>query len=334
MGGSALDQREVSFVVASTADRLRIQCGLDRADLGGGQLQSGGSRVVFYVLERSGAWNRHDEVALSQEPRQRELGGSAPLSPGHLAEQFEDTQIPSERLRLEPRERLAEIRRGQLISGRQLAREETSSERAVRDEADSELPADPKDTAFGLPAPEGVLALNGRDRMNSMGGAEGAGVRFGESVALDMVAVPIGPAQRLVLVASPAYVSKTGPIRHPEDLKQRACIGRRFPSGLHYAWEFEKDGEKIAVRVVGPLVLDDDDMMVKAAAGGIGYAYVHESTAKSLLDSGQLARSLDDWCPFIPSFHLYYPSRRHVSTVLRAFIDWCNAYYAGSGATR
>jgi len=161
-----------------------------------------------------------------------------------------------------------------------------------------------------------------------------AGVRFGESVALDMVAVPIGPAQRLVLVASPAYVSKTGPIRHPEDLKQRACIGRRFPSGLHYAWEFEKDGEKIAVRVVGPLVLDDDDMMVKAAAGGIGYAYVHESTAKSLLDSGQLVRSLDDWCPFIPSFHLYYPSRRHVSTVLRAFIDWCNAYYAGSGATR
>ncbi len=172
-GGSALDQREVSFVVASTADRLQIQCGLDRADLGGGQLQSGGSRVVFYVLERSGARYRHDEVALSQEPRQRELCGSAPLSPGHLAEQFEDTQIPSERLRLEPRERLAEIRRGQLISGRQLAREETSSERAVRDEADSELPADPKDTALGLPAPEGVLALNGRDRMNSMGGAEG-----------------------------------------------------------------------------------------------------------------------------------------------------------------
>jgi DNA-binding transcriptional LysR family regulator len=154
-----------------------------------------------------------------------------------------------------------------------------------------------------------------------------AGVRFGERVALDMISVPLGPPQHFAVVASQAYIRKNGIPLTPDDLKQHACIGRRFPSGVVYAWEFSRDSSSVAVRVDGPLTLDDDDMMVRVALAGGGIAFVHESFAAHHLVSGDLVRVLDDWCAPMPGFYLYYPSRRHISAVLRAFIDWCLHYY-------
>lgn len=150
-----------------------------------------------------------------------------------------------------------------------------------------------------------------------------AGVRFGESLALDMVAVPIGPALRFAVVASPAYLAAHGRPANPADLRGLPCIGRRFPSGVVYAWEFERDGESLSVGVDGPLVLDDDEMMVAAARDGIGIAFVHEFYALEQIRQGKLVRLLEEWCPAMPGFHLYYPSRKHMSAALRSLVDWC-----------
>ena len=150
-----------------------------------------------------------------------------------------------------------------------------------------------------------------------------AGVRFGESLAQDMVAVPIGPALRFAVVAAPDYLAVHGRPASPEQLRGLPCIGRRFPSGVVYAWEFERDGRSLSVGVDGPLVLDDDEMMVAAARDGVGIAFVHESYATGLIGEGALVRLLDDWCPPMPGFYLYYPSRKHMSAALRGLIDWC-----------
>ena len=150
-----------------------------------------------------------------------------------------------------------------------------------------------------------------------------AGVRFGESLALDMVAVPIGPALRFAVVASPAYLAVHGRPASPADLRGLPCIGRRFPSGVVYAWEFERDGQPLSVGVGGPLVLDDDEMMVAAARDGVGIAFVHESYATGPIRQGALVRLLEEWCPAMPGFYLYYPSRKHMSAALRGLVDWC-----------
>ena len=150
-----------------------------------------------------------------------------------------------------------------------------------------------------------------------------AGVRFGESLALDMVAVPIGPALRFAVVASPAYLAAHGRPATPAELRARPCIGRRFPSGVVYAWEFERDGESLSVGVDGPLVLDDDEMMVAAARDDVGIAFVHEFYANEHIRQGALVRLLDAWCPAMPGFYLYYPSRKHMSAALRGLVDWC-----------
>jgi DNA-binding transcriptional LysR family regulator len=150
-----------------------------------------------------------------------------------------------------------------------------------------------------------------------------AGVRFGESLALDMVAVPIGPALRFAVVASPAYLAAHGRPATPAELRALPCIGRRFPSGVVYAWEFERDGESLSVGVDGPLVLDDDEMMVAAARDDVGIAFVHEFYANEHIRQGALVRLLDAWCPAMPGFYLYYPSRKHMSAALRGLVDWC-----------
>jgi DNA-binding transcriptional LysR family regulator len=160
-----------------------------------------------------------------------------------------------------------------------------------------------------------------------------AGVRFGESLALDMVAIPLGPALRFAAVASPDYVAAHGRPAGPLDLRGLPCIGRRFPSGVIYSWEFERGGERLAVSVDGPLVLDDDEMMVDAACDGVGIAFVHEHYAKEQLRQGAVVRLLEDWCPAMPGFYLYYPSRKHMSAALRGFVDWCIQYRQDEEAT-
>lgn len=148
-----------------------------------------------------------------------------------------------------------------------------------------------------------------------------AGVRLLEAVPEDMVAVPIGPRLRAAVVASPAYLRGRATPRHPNDLLGHACVRYRFASGRFYKWEFEKDGEAIEVDVDGRIALSDVHAEVRAAVDGIGIGSVPEDYVTELLASGKLVRLLEDWCPSIPGFMLYYPRQRRVSSALRAFID-------------
>jgi len=147
-----------------------------------------------------------------------------------------------------------------------------------------------------------------------------AGIRFGESLAQDMIAVPLGPPLRLIVVAAPMYAARRGLPQQPQELKQHACIGRRFPSGAVYAWEFSKGSESLAIAVDGPVLLDDDELILRAALDGIGLAYVYEAQAQDAIEQGRLLRVLDAWCPPTSGFFLYYPSRRQMPTSLRLFI--------------
>lgn len=137
-----------------------------------------------------------------------------------------------------------------------------------------------------------------------------AGIRLGESVEQDMIALRVGPDWRLVAVASPAYVAARGRPAHPQDLLAHDCINRRLATaGGLYAWEFEKDGKELRVRVEGRLTLNDEATMVAAALDGVGIAYVPEDMVAADLDNGTLALLLDDWSPRFAGYHIYYPSR-------------------------
>ena len=153
--------------------------------------------------------------------------------------------------------------------------------------------------------------------------AEGfdAGVRLGEAVPQDMVAVRFGGNLRFVAVASPDYLAAHEPPKTPDDLNDHECIRLRMPSGKLYRWEFEKHGQELSVDVPGRLILDHIGLMTEAAAKGMGIAYVPDRTAQPHLDSGRLVVLLSDWCPEIPGLFLYYPGNRHVPAGLRAFID-------------
>jgi DNA-binding transcriptional LysR family regulator len=153
--------------------------------------------------------------------------------------------------------------------------------------------------------------------------AEGfdAGVRLGEAVPQDMIAVRIGGDARFLAVASPAYLAGHGAPLTPDDLRHHACIRQRLPSGKRYRWEFSRRGEELSIDAPGALTLDDSDLMVQAAVDGLGIAYVPETFARKRLKSGALVVVLEDWCPPIPGLMLYYPGNRHVPSALRAFID-------------
>lgn len=153
--------------------------------------------------------------------------------------------------------------------------------------------------------------------------AEGfdAGIRLGEAVPQDMVAVRFGGATRFIAVASPAYLAARQAPRVPDDLKNHTCIRFRLPSGKPYRWEFEKHGQEISIDVPGALTLDHMELMAEAAVGGLGIAYISDKSAQSYVEQGALVSLLDDWCPPIPGLFLYYPGHRLVPPALRAFID-------------
>ncbi|MBF5004530.1 LysR family transcriptional regulator [Diaphorobacter caeni] len=148
-----------------------------------------------------------------------------------------------------------------------------------------------------------------------------AGIRFGESLANGMVALPLAPVPRFVVVGTPAYLAAHGRPSTPEDLTAHRCINRRFPSGALYRWEFSRDGRRIDVQTRGPLTLDDDVMIVEAALAGVGLAYVYEDMVNDAISSGALECVLSEWCPPTEGFHLYYPGRRHQSPALRVLIE-------------
>jgi DNA-binding transcriptional LysR family regulator len=149
-----------------------------------------------------------------------------------------------------------------------------------------------------------------------------AGVRIGETIAQDMVAVRIGPDMRMAAVGSPAYFARRSLPETPHDLAAHNCINLRFPThGGVAVWEFEKDGRAVNVRVEGQLVVNDNALLRLGALGGVGIAYLLEDYAQPHLDSGELVRVLDDWCPPFSGFHLYYPSRRQLSPAMRVIVD-------------
>ena len=149
-----------------------------------------------------------------------------------------------------------------------------------------------------------------------------AGVRLGESVEKDMIAMRIGPDWRLVAVASPGYLDEHGLPDHPQDLVGHACINMRHETaGGLYAWEFEKDGQELRVRVSGQLTFNNSYAMIDAAVSGYGIAYVPENIVEPHIASGALVQVLDDWSQFFDGYFLYYPSRRQNLPAFKVIVD-------------
>jgi DNA-binding transcriptional LysR family regulator len=157
-----------------------------------------------------------------------------------------------------------------------------------------------------------------------------AGIRYGERLEQDMIAVPIGPrVQRFATAAAPAYLDRRGRPMHPRDLLGHACMLGRFPSGNTMSpWEFERDGEVVRVEVTGPLLVRIGaavDLKVEAAVGGVGIVHLFEDWLRPHLDSGALEPILEPWWQRFPGPFLYYPGRRLVPAPLRAFVDFIKA---------
>jgi DNA-binding transcriptional LysR family regulator len=148
-----------------------------------------------------------------------------------------------------------------------------------------------------------------------------AGARFGESLQQDMVALPLGPAQRFVVVASPDYLAAHGTPRCPRELQQHRCIRIRFTNGGFYRWKFARGNEQLEIEVDGPLAVAEMSLMIDAAERGLGLAYVFAQYAAAPVAAGRLVTVLDDWCPEIPGFYLYYPSRKLMPAGLKAFVE-------------
>jgi DNA-binding transcriptional LysR family regulator len=149
-----------------------------------------------------------------------------------------------------------------------------------------------------------------------------AGVRLGEQVARDMIAVRVGPDLRFAVVAAQSYFETHGVPGTPQDLVDHTCINLRLPTyGGLYAWEFEKDGRELKARVEGQLVFNSIFHVLEAAVAGFGIAYVPEDLARPHLAKGKLQQVLQAWCPSWPGYHLYYPSRRQSSAAFTLLVD-------------
>lgn len=154
--------------------------------------------------------------------------------------------------------------------------------------------------------------------------AEGfdAGVRLGEQVAKDMIAIPIGLDMRMAVVASPAYFARRPRPEAPQDLTAHTCINIRLPTyGGLLPWVLEKDGREVKVRAEGHLVFNSLSMRLASALDGLGIAYMPEDQVLPYVIDGRLVRLLEDWCPGFPGYHLYYTSRRHSSPALALLAD-------------
>jgi len=149
-----------------------------------------------------------------------------------------------------------------------------------------------------------------------------AGIRLGETIAQDMVAVRISPELRMAVVGSPAYLARRPPPKAPNDLSAHSCINLRFPNhGGFSPWEFERKGRAVNVRVEGQLVVNSVALALAGAVGGAGLAYLFEDQVLPLVEAGTLVRVLEEWCEPFPGYHLYYPSQRQPSAALAAVVD-------------
>lgn len=157
---------------------------------------------------------------------------------------------------------------------------------------------------------------------NIVDGRFDAGVRLGEQVAKDMVAVKIAPEMRMAVVASPDYLAQFGTPSSPRELEQHRCINLRLPThGGLYAWEFEQGDQTLRVRVEGQLTLNTLPQRIDAALAGLGLTYVPEDTVLDAITSGKLVRVLEAWCPSFPGYYLYYPGRRQHTGAFSLLIE-------------
>jgi DNA-binding transcriptional LysR family regulator len=148
-----------------------------------------------------------------------------------------------------------------------------------------------------------------------------AGVRLGEQVQKDMIAVRIGPEMRMAVVGAPSYLAEKDAPVTPHDLTRHDCINLRLPTlGGLYAWEFEKGGRPVNVRVEGQFICNDVALIVRAAIDGLGLACLPEDYVELFLADGRLVRTLEDWCPPFPGYHLYYPNKRQDSPAFNLLV--------------
>ncbi|QCO03675.1 LysR family transcriptional regulator [Azospirillum argentinense] len=174
------------------------------------------------------------------------------------------------------------------------------------------------------------IVVEGR-LIDIVSGGFDAGVRLIDSIPKDMIAVPFPDPIGFVCVASPAYLDRAGEPTTPDELQHHRCIGHRLPGGRLYRWEFERAGRDLTVDVNGPVVLDDEELMVDAAARGLGIAYVANWTAEAALAEGRLRTVLPAWMHKPERAAVYYPGHRAVPPALRAFLDIVKTMPVGAG---
>jgi len=178
----------------------------------------------------------------------------------------------------------------------------------------------PKLAQFARTYPEIVLEVtSSNDPVDLVAGEYDAGVQLGEFIQRDMIAVRVTKEMRLAVVGSPEYFESNTIPRHPQDLKDHACIGFRFSNSL-YRWEFEKGRKALTVSPQGPASFDDPGLVIQAVLDGAGIGTAIEETLTDLIAEGRLVQVLRDWCPSFPGYFLYYPSRRNQPAALAALI--------------
>jgi len=179
----------------------------------------------------------------------------------------------------------------------------------------------PKLAEFTRNYPEIVLEVtSSNDPVDLVAGEYDAGVQLGEFIQRDMIAVRVTREMRLAVVGSPQYFAAKSIPRHPQDLKDHACIGFRFSNGL-YRWEFEKGSRALTVSPQGPVSFDDPELVIQAVLEGVGIGTAMENGLLGLIAEGKLVQILKDWCPSFPGYFLYYPSRRNQPAALAALIE-------------
>jgi DNA-binding transcriptional LysR family regulator len=181
----------------------------------------------------------------------------------------------------------------------------------------------PKLAKFARDYPEVVLDITTDDdsRRDLVAARFDAGIHLGEFLQRDMVAVKVSGEQRAAIVAAPSYFDSHPKPRTPRDLTAHRCINYRMGAGAVYRWEFEKRGKPVTVSVSGPLIVDDVELVVRAALDGLGLAFLFDERAAPHIARGELVRVLEDWCPPFAGFFLYYPSRRQQPAALHALVD-------------
>jgi len=180
----------------------------------------------------------------------------------------------------------------------------------------------PKLGQFARDYPDIVLdVITDERRVDLVAGGFDAGIHLGEYIEQDMIAIRVSPEVRAAIVGSARYFASNPKPASPRDLTAHRCVNFRHGPDEVYRWEFDRGDESLTVAVHGPLIVDDVEMVIRAAIDGVGLAFVGEELVAPQLASGALVRVLEDWCQPFPGFYLYYPSRRQIPAALSALID-------------